>query len=274
METIQAKRALVTGASSGLGVDFARQLAALKADLVLVARRRDRLEDLADELRAAHGVQVDVVPMDIGDSDAPIDLYELLKARGLQIDILVNNAGFGLYGNFLDLDWEREQAMLQLDILTLVHLTKLFARDMASRGWGRILQVASIGAYQPCPTYASYGAAKSFVLNFSEAINYELRGSGVSCSAVSPGVTKTEFHDVSGQDYTPYQKMVMMQSKDVVREGISAMLKGKPSVVPGFANKLTVFSLRLFSRSMATAVAYMTMRAADDTPKTRLVTGG
>jgi short-subunit dehydrogenase len=246
----------------------------MKANLILVARRRDRLEDVAEELIRSHGIQAEVVPFDLGDSDAPQDLYDLLKARGMQVDILVNNAGFGLYGNFLDLDWEREQAMLQLDILSLVQMTKLFARDMVDRGWGRILQVGSIGAFQPCPTYASYGAAKAFVLSFGEAFNYELRGTGVSCSVVNPGVTRTEFHEVSGQAYTPYQKFVLMESADVVRDGLAAMLKGKPSVVPGFVNKLSVFSLRFFSRSMATAVAYMTMRAADETPRTRAVTGG
>lgn len=274
MESIQGKRALVTGASSGLGADFARQLAALEANLVLVARRRDRLEDLADELRKAHGVQVDVVAMDLGDEDAPQELYDLLKARKQPIDLLVNNAGFGVYGNFVDIPWEREQAMIQLDILTLVHLTKLFSQDMVARGWGRILQVSSIGAYQPCPTYASYGAAKAFVLSFGEAINHELRGTGVSCSVLSPGYTETEFLQVTQQEKTGYQKMFAMQSPDVVRTGIQAMLKGTPSVVPGFANKMAVFTLRFVTRSMATAIAHMTMRTAEtNTPKARAATG-
>ncbi|MEZ0375318.1 MAG: SDR family NAD(P)-dependent oxidoreductase [Candidatus Sericytochromatia bacterium] len=274
MENIQGKRALVTGASSGLGADFARQLAAQKANLVLVARRRERLEELASELRSKHEVEVTVVAMDLEDSDAPEELYDLLKARKLPVDILVNNAGFGVYGNFVDTDWEREQAMLQLDIISLVHLTKLFSRDMVQRGWGRILQVSSIGAYQPCPTYACYGAAKSFVLNFGEAINYELRGTGVSCSVLSPGYTATEFLKRTGQEQTIYQKMMVMESGDVARRGLEAMFRGTPSLVPGIVNKLVVFSLRLVSRPMATAIAHLTMRNEDPTPRTRVVTGG
>lgn len=273
MENIKGKRALVTGASSGLGVDFARQLAALGADVVLVARRRERLEELASELREKYDVDVVVVAMDLDDEDAPQDLYDLLYKRGLPVDILVNNAGFGCYGNFVDIDWEKEKSMLQVDILSLVHLTKLFARDMVQRGWGRILQVASIGAYQPCPTYASYGAAKAFVLNFGEAINHELRGTGVSCSVLSPGYTETEFLNVTGQNKTRYQQMFVMQSPEVVQQGLEAMFKGKPSVVPGLANKIAVFSLRLVSRSMATAIAALTMRNEDNTPRTRAVTG-
>lgn len=273
MEELTGKRALITGASSGLGVDFARQLAAKKINLVLVARRRERMEDLASELREAHEIDVVVVPMDLGDSDAPEDLYDLLKARNLPVDILINNAGFGLYGQVLDLEWEKEQAMLQLNIFTLVHLSKLFARDMVAKGWGRILQVGSIGAFLPCPTYASYGASKAFVMSFGEAFNYELRGTGVSCSVLSPGVTETEFHAVSGQDYTPYQKMVLMQSADVVREGLETLFKGKPNVVPGLGNKLTIFSLRLVSRPVATVISYLTMRSRDQSPRTRAATG-
>lgn len=273
MESIKGKRALVTGASSGLGADFARQLAAMKANLVLVARRRDRLVELAEELRAAHGVDVEVIAMDLGEAEAPQELYDLLAARRLPVDLLVNNAGFGVYGNFVDLPWEREQAMLQLDILSLVQLTKLFARDMVARGWGRILQVASIGAYQPCPTYASYGAAKAFVLNFGEAIHHELKGTGVTCTVLSPGYTETEFLAVTGQQKTTYQKVFGMQSPAVVEAGISAMLKAKPSIVPGFGNQLAVFSLRFISRSMATALAHLTMRTEATTAKTRAATG-
>lgn len=274
MENIQGKRALVTGASSGLGADFARQLAAKKVHLVLVARRRERLEDLAAELKKAHGVEIDVIPMDLGDSDAPSDLMATLKARKLDIDILVNNAGVGAYGPVIELDWEREEAMLQLNILSLVHLSKLFAQDMVKRGWGRILQVSSLGAYQPCPSYASYGASKSFVLSFGEALNYELRGTGVSCSVLSPGITATEFLQGSGQETTPYQKMMMMQSEDVVRSGLSALFKGTPSYVPGLANRLSVFALRFVTRSAATAIAAAAMRnGQSNTPKTRAATG-
>lgn len=263
MDKMQGKWALVTGASSGLGADFARQLASRGANLILVARRKERMEELAKEILAQHTIQIEILAMDLGSSESAQDLFAAVKAKDLSVDILVNNAGFGVYGLFLEIPWEREKAMLELDILSLVHLSKLFARDMVSRGYGRILQVASIGAYQPCPTYASYGAAKAFVLSFGEALNYELKGTGVSCSVLSPGVTATEFLAVSGQEKTAYQKMAMMDSPTVVQIGLNALFKSVPSVVPGLLNKVSVFSLRLMSRSMATAVAYLTMRSEE-----------
>lgn len=259
---LRGQTALVTGASSGLGVDFARQLAAAGTHLVLVARRLDRLEALADELRAAHGVTVVVLAMDLAVTDAPARLHAELTSRGIAVDILVNNAGYGLHGAFVDLPWDRERAMIELDIVTLVHLTKLFVRDMVARGRGRVLQVASIGAYQPSPTYATYSAAKAFVLSFGEALNYELRGTGVRCTVLSPGVTATEFLEVSGQRPTAYQRMMMMTSTAVVRRGLSAMLRGRASVVPGVLNALGAWMVRLMPRRWATAMAAATMRAS------------
>lgn len=245
----------MTGASSGLGVDFARQLAGMGAHLVLVARREEQLNGVKAEIQAKHPVRVTVVAMDLSAADAPQRLYDRLKADGVTVDVLVNNAGFGLYGPFVGIPWERERNMLELDILTLVHMTKLFAADMATRGSGWVCQVASIGAYQPTPTYATYAAAKAFVLSFGEAINHELRAQGVKVSVVSPGVTATEFLAVSGQKPTLYQRMVMMQSPDVVRIALQAMLAGKPSVVPGFLNAASAWSNRLIPRRLSTIVA-------------------
>jgi hypothetical protein len=252
---LHGRTALVTGASSGLGADFARHLAARGANLILVARRMELLEALKQELTQKHRVSVETIAMDLVAKDAPQQLYDQIKAAGKQVDILVNNAGLGLHGQFLDIPWERERNMLELDIITLVHMTKLFGRDMAERKFGYILQVASIGAYQPSPTYATYSAAKSFVLYFGEALAHELRASNVKVTVVSPGVTKTEFLDVAGQQPTLYQRMVMMDSPTVTRIGIEAMLKGKASVVPGIMNALTAFSTRLMPRSFAAALA-------------------
>lgn len=257
--SLHGRWALVTGASSGLGVDFARELAGRGCNLVLVARREEQLRRLADEIMARDGVAVEVIAMDLGLVDAPQRLYDQLTAANRAIDILVNNAGLGLYGEFLALEWQRERAMLELDIITLTHLTKLFARDMVTRKFGFVLQIASIGAYQPTPLYASYSAAKSYVLHFGEALNHELRKTGVRCTVLSPGVTRTEFLDVSGQAPTFYQRMVMMRSADVARIGIDAMLRGKSSVVPGFFNALTAWSNRLIPRRLAAALAYRLM---------------
>jgi short-subunit dehydrogenase len=260
INSVNGKTALVTGASSGLGVDFARELAARGANLVLVARRKDRLEALAGSLRKDHGVTVTVMAMDLTDPAAPQALFQATTGGGAQVDILVNNAGFGVFGRFTELSWERQADMLQLDIVTLVHLTRLFVGPMVERGMGAILQVASIAAYQPSPGYATYGAAKAFVLNFGEALNHELRATGVNCTVVSPGVTATEFLQVAGQDKGWFHKTTMMDSPTVAHLGIEAMLTGKASTVTGWINKVSTFSARLMPRKVATAVSGMVMK--------------
>lgn len=258
-QSVKGRWALVTGASNGLGVDFARELAARGCHLVLVARREDRLREVATELETTYQVKVEIEVADLGVREAPEILCQRLQVRDRQIDILVNNAGFGAYGKFLEIPWEREHAMLELDIVTVVQLTKLFAGDMVDRGYGRILQVASVGAYQATPTYASYSAAKSFVLLFSEAVHHELRGTGVTCTTVSPGITATAFLEVSGQRPTLYQRIFMMQSPRVAAIAIRAMLRGRSSVIPGLANKLMAQSIRFTPRRLATAIAGVLM---------------
>lgn len=259
-ETLRGRTALVTGASSGLGVDFARELAARGSNLVLLARREDLLRKHADEIAARYKVKAEVVAMDLVERDAPQRLFDQLSAAGTQIDVLVNNAGYGLYGPFNEIAWERERNMLELDIVTLVHLSKLFVQPMIARRLGYLLHVASIGAFQPSPLYASYSAAKSFVLNFGVALNHELRNTGVRSTVISPGITATEFLKVSGQSATLYQRLMMMQSPEVARIGIAAMLKGRSSVVPGLMNKLGVLLPRLLPLRASAAVAEVTMR--------------
>ena len=258
--TLAGKTALVTGASSGLGVDFARELARRGCALVLVARREERLKQVQAELQAQHGVKVMVVTLDLGDPQAPQMLYDHLKAQNTPIDVLVNNAGFGLFGMELEIPWDKTRQMLMLDIVALTHLTKLFARDMARRGFGYMLQVASIGAYQPSPTYAAYSAAKSYVRSFSQALNFELRGSGVSSTVISPGVTATEFLQVSGQKRTWFHNATMMSSARVADIGIRAMLKRRYSIVPGFMNWLTSIMVTLTPDPINAAVTYRAMK--------------
>lgn len=259
-QSIRGRWAVVTGASSGLGVDFARELAQRGCHTVLVARRADRLQALAEELHRDYQAESAVIPLDLTDPDAPQKLHREVGERGLRIDVLINNAGVGVHGDFLSSSWERDQAMLQLDIVALVYLTKLFIRDMIERGFGRILQVASLAAYQPVPSYAVYGAAKSFVLHFGEALNHELRGSGVTCTVLSPGVTHTEFQPTAGHEYTEYMRRVGMESAQVARIGIKAMLRQRSSVVAGWPNSLLAWSVRLVPRRMATALADRMMR--------------
>ena len=255
MTELRGRWALVTGASSGLGADFARELAGRGANLVLVARREAPMQELASALEKEHAISARVVAMDLAERDAAVRLAERLRAEGVAVDVLVNNAGFGVYGPFLEIPWERERQMLELDVVALVHLTKVFATEMAARGEGWILQVASIGAFQPTPTYASYAAAKSFVLSFGEAIAHELRPKGVRVCTVCPGVTSTEFLAVAGQKTTLYQRMMMMQSPAVVRSAVRALLRGKTSVTPGIGNAISAFSMRRTPRRLQAAIA-------------------
>lgn len=257
---LRGTTALVTGASSGLGADFARRLAARGCNLILVARREELLRTLREELTGRYGVDVVIVPRDLGAPDAPQALYDQIKDAGYTVDVLVNNAGFGIFGRFTEIPWERERQLLELDIIALVQMTKLFVNDMVARRFGFVLQLASIGAYQPTPLYASYAAAKSFVLSFGEALNYELRGTGVSCTVLSPGITATEFLTVTGQQATLYQRLVMMESADVTRIGIEALLDRRPSVVPGRLNAIAAWSNRLLPRRAVTALAYQLMK--------------
>lgn len=252
--------ALVTGASSGLGVDFARQLAAAGHNLILVARREQALQDLALQLHEQFQVKVEVIALDLGTRDAAGELFAKTQSAGWAVDVLINNAGFGYYGDFLQQDLDRVQSMLDLDINTVVGLTHLYGAAMKARKSGRILQVASVAAYQATPSYSVYAAAKAFVLHFGEGVNHEWKGSGVSCTTLSPGVTATEFLKVSGQSTTFYQRMVMMQSPEVVRIGLRAMFKGKSSIVPGILNKVTAWSIRTIPRTWATAVGQLLMK--------------
>lgn len=260
MSDLRGRTALVTGASSGLGVDFATILAEHGCHLVLVARREERLLTLADDLAQRHAVRTHVVPMDLAVPGAPQALHERLRGQNVAVDVLVNNAGFGIHGEFVDIPWEREEEMLRLDVVALVHLTKLFVRDMVARNFGYVLQVASIAAYQPAPTYATYAAAKAFVLSFGEALSYELRRTRVRVTVLSPGVTATEFLDVAGQRPSLFQRLTMMQSRPVAEAGIRAMLRGRPSTVAGVPNALAAWSQRFVPRRLQAALASVAMR--------------
>ena len=257
--SLHGRTALVTGASGGLGVAFARELAARGCALVLVARSDAPMQQLATELRAA-GVAVHVRPVDLADGAARDALAQGLAADGIAVDVLVNNAGFGVFGAFADSAWSRLDGMLAVDVVALTHLTRLFLSGMRERGFGRVLQVASTGAFQPTPSYAAYAAAKSYVLEFGYALDAELRGSGVRCTVVSPGVTATGFFEVSGQRATWYQRLTGMQPAAVARRGIDAMLAGRTGVVTGMVNALVAHSTRLMPRRVSAHVAGLLMR--------------
>ena len=257
---LKGRTALVTGASSGMGVDYARELARRGADLILVARRAAALEGLAQALHSEYGIEARVRPADLADAAARECLYRQLEVEGRPVDLLLNNAGFGLCGPFVDADWGRVDPMLQLDIVALTHLTRLFAPGMIARGWGRLLLVASVAAFQPSPPYAAYAAAKSYVLSFGLALGHELRGTGVSCTVACPGVTATEFFEVAGQSPTRYHRLMGMPSARAVALGLEALLAQRPLAVLGRRNAVLACSTRLLPRTWAAALAARLMR--------------
>jgi short-subunit dehydrogenase len=231
---------LITGASSGFGEEFARQYAEQGHSLILVARRMDRLQALAETLRQRHGIPVVVEQIDLSDVAAVARLHEGLRKRGIVIDILINNAGHGLQGPFADTPLDASLAMVQLDIASLTAVTHIFARDMRERRRGKILLVASMLAYQGVENFAVYSAAKAYVLRFGEALHRELKPEGITVTALCPGLSDTGFAKAAQQKITPLLKLLMMKPAPVVKAGMRALRTGRMSVVPGFANKFLV----------------------------------
>ncbi len=238
--------ALITGASSGIGEAFARAVAARAYDVVLVARRQERLRELASALTAQHGVAAQVL---VADLSTPSGVDQVMQGVDtIQIDLLINNAGFGSYGAFWELPQERELQMIDLNVRALVALTGHFLPKMVSRGAGGIIQIASTAAFQPVPFMATYAATKAFVLHFSEAVAREVHGSGVRVVAVCPGHTPTEFQSCSGVDRRR-ARTPMQSADDVVREALDAYERCSSSfVVTGLPNKIITQSSRVLPR--------------------------
>src|SRR5688500_9588268 len=238
--TSSASWVLITGASSGFGEEFARQYAEQGHALVLVARRLDRLQALAETLRQQHRVEIVVEQVDLSDISAVIQLHRRLRERGIAIDILINNAGHGLQGAFIDSKLDAALAMVQLDVASLTAVTHVFAQEMRTRGRGKILLVASLLAYQGVQNFAVYSAAKAYVLRLGEALHRELMRDGITVTTLCPGMSDTGFAAAAKQKITPMLRLLMMQPAPVVRAGIRALHAGRMSVVPGLANKAMV----------------------------------
>lgn len=255
--------ALITGASLGIGLELARQLAEGGNDVILVARSEGRLSALAAELAKTYNVKATVIAADLGKAGAAEALHAAVAARGLTVDILVNNAGYGQYGRFLEIDAQADTGMLQLNMIALTELTRVFAKDMAGRGQGRILNVASTAAFQPGPLMSTYYATKAYVLSFSEAIGNELKDSGVTVTALCPGPTRSGFQDKAQMQGSRLLQFGMMDAATVARIGLKAMAKGKPVVVAGLMNKLLAGSVRFTPRRLVTAMSrYVSERQA------------
>ena len=239
-------RAIVTGASGGLGLEFARLLARSGANLVLVARSGDKLEKIAAELRATNGVSVEIVVQDLGVPDAAARLVE----RASSCDILVNNAGFANHGRFWELSPESIREEMLLDVVTLTELTRAYIPGMRDRGKGRVLNVASTAGFLPGPYMAVYYASKAYVISFSQAIAEELRGSGVTVTCLCPGATDTGFAARADMGKTMLFRMRMADAASVAKAGFDAMMAGKDMCIPGLSNKLTTLSTKVTPRRL------------------------
>jgi short-subunit dehydrogenase len=228
---------LVTGASSGIGADVARSLATRGHGVTLVARRTERLEQLAAKLRERHGVRVETVGCDLGDADARQRMRAEIEERGLTVEVLVNNAGFGSAGRFDRLDLERELEMVRLNAEAVVDLCGRFVPAMVERGRGAVLNVASTAAFQPLPRQATYSASKAFVLTFTDALHEDLAGTGVTATTLCPGPARTEFMTTAGIDWEGLPGFIWSESAEVAEAGVKGLEKGRRVVVPGVLNR-------------------------------------
>jgi uncharacterized protein len=253
----RARTALITGASSGIGAAFAEVFAANRFDLILVARREDRLREVADRMERLHGVRVHVIVSDLSDPQAPAWLCADIAARGLTVDALVNNAGYGVPGSYLDSPWERHQAMLQVMVVATAELTHRLLPGMIERGYGRVINVASLAGLVPAPAgHTLYAAAKALAVRFSEALSGEVSKLGVHVTALCPGFTYSEFHDVTGtrEKVSQLPSWLWMDAATVAEHGFDAVMAGAPIYIPGRVNRAIAFLARVVPMSIVNAV--------------------
>lgn len=250
----QKMTALVTGASGGIGEELARLFAADGHDLVLLARSGDKLARLAEELEGKHGVAAHVLTADLARPEAPQEVFQELQGAGVTVDALVNNAGFGSYGLFAETDLKWELELLQVNVVALTHLSKLFLPGMLARRRGYLLHVASTASFQPGPLMAVYYASKAYVLSLSEALANECAGTGVVVSALCPGPTETGFVAAAGMGDSKLFDRAVMDARTVAEAGYRGLLAGKTIVIPGFRNNLLARSIGFFPRNLVTKV--------------------
>ncbi len=258
------KTALVTGASSGIGYELTKLFARDRYNLVLVARSEQKLIQIADELKEKFRISVKTIAKDLSVPESPEEIFRELQQEAIKIDVLVNNAGFATYGFFTETDLNAELKMMQLNMVALTHLTKLFLKDMLEQNEGKILNIASTAAFQPGPLMAVYYATKAYVLSFSEAIANELQGSGVTVTALCPGPTESGFQARANMEQS---KLVsgqrIMDAETVALIGYRGLMKNKTVVIPGLKNKLLVLTVRFTPRNIVTQIVRNMQKRAD-----------
>ena len=258
------RTALITGASSGIGLDLSSMFAADHWNVVLVARNEAKLRDAAAGLARRNGIEARALHADLSDPGAPRAIGAWLSDHGVRVDALVNNAGFGVYGPFATTDGEAELKMIQVNVVALVHLTKLLLGGMLQRGRGWILNVASTAAFQPGPLMAVYYASKAYVLSFSEALANELRGTGVTVTALCPGPTRTGFQKRGIMEDSRLVQGHIADPSSVALAGYRGLRAGKTIVIPGFSNKLIPWVVRVSPRGVVTRVVRRMQERAPD----------
>lgn len=246
------KTVLITGGSSGIGFELAKIFGKNNYQLILVAKDREKLLKKEAELKG-YGYKVNIILKDLSDPQSPSQIYEQIQSERIQIDVLVNNAGFATYGPFIETDLQEELSELQVNIISLTYLTKLFVRDMVKRGYGKILNVASTAAFVPGPLMSVYYASKAYVLSFSEALNEELKDTGVQVTALCPGPTDTGFVSRGGI-YSKLFQGKHMTASSVAKAAYAGLMKNQTVIIPGIGNKLMVQSLRFTPRSIVPKV--------------------
>jgi uncharacterized protein len=246
---------LITGASSGIGLELARLFAGDGSDLVLVARGEDRLRELADALAAAHGIRAQVLAADLTRPESAGEIAEGLTRQGVQVDVLVNNAGFGGHGQVATLGVRKQLDMIEVNVAALTRLTALFLPAMLERRHGAVLNVASTAAFQPGPNQAVYCATKAYVLSFTEALAEETRGTGVRVTCLAPGATDTQFAAQADMTGTLAFRLGTMAAEPVARAGHDGLLRGKTLVIPGLRNRAMLMGVRVTPRPLVTRMA-------------------
>lgn len=242
--------ALITGASFGIGRELAKVMAAKHHNLIITARNESELQGLANELKAQYSIEIHVIPCDLSTSEGPIALFNAVKQLSCSVEFLVNNAGFGVYGPFIHTDLTREQALLQLNCISLMSLCKLFADDLIANK-GKILNIASVAAFYSGPLMSVYYASKAFVLSFSEALSFELQPFGVSVTAHCPGPTISNFQDAAGMNNSRlFNLMPVPDSATVALHAYNAMMKGQVIAIHGLSNRIMIFLSTLIPRSL------------------------
>ena len=253
---------LITGASNGIGMELARIFATHHTNVILVARNGDKLKQLANELMQKYAVEAYWFVADLSDMIQLENVYFQIQSLPLKVTYLVNNAGFGNWGDFSETDWKKEHQMIELNISALTYFTKIYAKEMRERKFGKILNLASMAAFQPGPLMAVYYATKAYVLSLSEAVNYELKGTGVTLTTLCPGPTDTGFVKVAAlEDSKLFSDKKLPTAAEVALFGYNAMMKGKSVVVPGFMNRIMVLGSSLAPRSIAMSIVEKMQRS-------------